>query len=171
MRHIVQRLVLGALLVTFAPRTADAQQSTVRETLSYINNLLEQHSYRDHDDQLTVSHVTLRRGSTLVVEVAKTKGDTKTSTIYEVDIDGVDLEGISARQRGNHTVLVIESTVAVATKLKSVSGGTLSHEWDLPSRDDLSLEFRSDPAVEQDLTAALVRLITLARGASSSTTA
>lgn len=171
MRHIAQRLVVGVLLVAFGAHTAGAQQSTVRETLSYINNLLRQHSYRDHDDQLTVSQVTLRRSGTLVVEVAKTKEDTKTSTIYEVDIDGVDLDGISSRQRGNHTVLVIESTVAVVTRLKSVSGGTLSHEWDLPSRDDLSLEFRPDPTVEQDLKAALVRLITLARGASSSSAA
>ncbi len=162
MRGMVCTIALGAMLLALPQLGAEAQQRSLDETLSFINETLEANPYNDHDGKLTVSRVELKRGGRLAFEVAKKEPASTVSNVFEVALADIDATSIAARSSGNHMVIVIRASGPVSAQLKCVTGGNVT-QWDLPARSDMQVEFRANGAVADDLREALQALIALAR--------
>ncbi len=162
MNIAVREVALGAVLAVSWAGSGLAQERTVDETLRELNQVLRDNAYIDQDGKHTVSQVSLRRGGTLVIAVAKTDAKREVSNIYQTDVDNIELEDVQSHQRGGHTVLMIGSRGKVQTKLKCVEGGSVT-EWDLPERSDMPLEFKSESAAATQITDWLTQLVRLAR--------
>ena len=162
MRRMVGAMAVGVSLLALPLQGAPAQQRSLDETLSFINETLEANPYNDHDGKLTVSRVELKRGGRLSFEVAKKEASSTVSNVFEAEIADIDVTSIVSRSGGDHMVIVIHALGPVSAQLKCVTGGSVT-QWDLPARSDMQLEFRTDGLVAGELTEALRTLVTLAR--------
>jgi len=162
MRTMVGVMAVGASLLALPLQGALAQQRSLDETLSFINETLEANPYNDHDGKLTVSRVELKRGGRLSFEVAKKETASTVSNVFEVAIADIDATSIASRSSGDHMVIVIRASGPVSAQLRCVTGGNVT-QWDLPARSDMQVEFRSNGGVAGELTDALQTLVALAR--------
>ncbi len=163
MRHTRMAVAVGLCLAVLPLGGLGAQELTVERLLTQINDLLTTSSYRDHDDQLTVSRVALTRGGVLTVETTKTKGGNRVTNVLEVSVRNVDALRMRARQRGDHTALSLGAQGDVRATLKCATAGGTEHVWDLPAVSEIVVEFKPNVAVESELKTAFAQLIRLAK--------
>jgi hypothetical protein len=160
MRHVA--LPVCCLLAVVTSGVA-AQEQTLDETLVFINTALRDNGFQDHEGKPTVSQVKLVAGGKLVVEIAKTESGNRFTNVLSVALGDLDVTRVKAHQRSGHTVLSLGATGLVTARLKCVMAAGTRHEWDLPSTDEVAVEFAPADELARTLTAAFVRLITLAR--------
>jgi hypothetical protein len=153
-------IIVGGLF-TLQTITSHAQERTLDATLASINTVLQNHSFVDFDDKLTITSLSLMPVDSLTITTSKAREGTEVSTIYQVALGDVDLASISCVTREGHSDIVMKLRGEAKTMLRCIQPSG-SHEWTLPPETQVPVAFRSDPPAARALETEIRALVRLA---------